>query len=271
MAAEPNQSVERAAALLRAIAADHREMRASDIAKAAGLGLSTASRLLATLEALELVERDPAAATYRLGPLALTIGGAATNQSAIYREARQHMQNLAAALGLGVNLAQRRDDRLQYLFNVDGPLAPRSFTLTGQGNPLHATGLGKCLLAGLDAAERRALLPDASLTAFTPHTLTGHDRLDADITTALARGYATEVEELALGRACVAAPVRDRDNAVVAAVSVSGPLSAIDLGSRRDELGRAVLELADTISTALGYRAVALPAEALAAIPDDPG
>ena len=107
--------------------------------------------------------------------------------------------------------------------------------------------------------------------ASSPHTLTGHDRLDADITTALARGYATEVEELALGRACVAAPVRDRDNAVVAAVSVSGPLSAIDLGSRRDELGRAVLELADTISTALGYRAVALPAEALAAIPDDPG
>lgn len=260
----PNQSVERAVLLLRALAQSHHAQRASALAATAGLGLSTATRLLATLEGLEMVERDPISGAYRLGPLAVTIGGAATNQSPVYREARQLMLNLAAAIGLGVNLARRNGDHLEYLFNVEGRLAPRSFTLSGQPNPLHSTGLGKCLLAGLAAAARRDLLPEASLTAFTPRTITSHEALDAEIATILHRGYAAEVEELALGRACVAAPIRDHDRGIVAAVSVSGPLSALDLGQRRDELGRTVVELADTISVALGYLPAGLPASPLA-------
>ncbi|GAB3451769.1 IclR family transcriptional regulator [Actinophytocola sediminis] len=255
-----NQSVERAAQLLRALAdAGHTRVRASDLATAAGLGLSTATRLLATLEALDFVERDPSTALYRLGPLALRVGGAAANQSPVHREARQVAQDLAARLGLGVNVARRHDDQLVYLINAEGRLAPRSFTLLGQSNPLHATGLGKCLLLGLSAEQRRALLGDGELTAFTARTVTSSRALDAELAQALARGYATEIEELALGRACIAAPIRDREGAVVAAVSVSGSLSALDLGTRRDELAQIVIETADTISTALGYTATPIP------------
>lgn len=252
-----NQSVERAAQLLRALAdAGHTRVRASDLATAAGLGLSTASRLLATLEALDFVERDPVTSLYRLGPLALRVGGAAANQQPVHREARQVAQNLAARLGLGVNVARRHDDRLVYLVNAEGQLAPRSFTLLGQTNPLHATGLGKCLLLGCDTDERRALVGD--LTAFTAKTVTTFEALEDELATARARGYATEIEELALGRACVAAPIRDRDGEVVAAISVSGSLSALDLPNRREELAQVVIEAADTVSTALGYTATTL-------------
>lgn len=257
-ASVPNQSVSRAAALLGALCDEHHGQRSTDLAAAAGVGLSTASRLLGTLESLDLVERDTATGTYRLGPLALALGGAAANQSPIYREARQHMQNLAARLGLGVNLARRDGPELLYLFNAEGRSAPRSLSLAGQHNPLHATGLGKCLLADLPVDERRTLLPASGLTAFTRHTLTTHEGLDAAIDSVHSRGYVTEVEELALGRACIAAPIRDRSGRIVAAISVSGPLSAIDLDTRCEELGRNVLEVADTISVALGYRAVPL-------------
>lgn len=254
-----NQSVERAAQLLRALAdAGHTRVRASDLAAAAGLGLSTASRLLATLESLDFVERDPVTSLYRLGPLALLVGGAAANQQPVHREARQVAQNLAARLGLGVNVARRNGDRLVYLVNAEGQLAPRSFTLLGQTNPLHATGLGKCLLLGCAAEERRALLGDGELTAFTAKTVTSLRALEDELARARSLGYATEVEELALGRACLAAPVRDRDGAVVAAISVSGSLSALDLPNRRDELAQLVIETADTVSTALGYTATAL-------------
>jgi DNA-binding IclR family transcriptional regulator len=248
-----NQSVERAVALLGALAATHGGQRASDLAKSAGLGLSTATRLLATLEALDLVDRDEAGGVYRFGPLALAIGGAAANQSEVYAAARMTVQNLAARLGLGINVARREGGRLQYLLNVEGPLAPKSFSLMGQTNPLHATGLGKCLLLGLTPAERRSLLPPQTLTPFTDKTIAAHDRLDEELATVLRQGYAVEGEELALGRACVAAPIRDRTGGIAAAISISGPLSALDLGNRQQELAQIVIEAADSISIALGY------------------
>jgi DNA-binding IclR family transcriptional regulator len=247
-----NQSVERAVALLRALAESRDEQRASDLAKKAGLGLSTATRLLATLESQGLIERDEAVGTYRFGPLALTIGGAAANQSDVYTEARMTVQNLAARLGLGVNVARREGSRLQYLLNTEGPLAPKSFSLMGQTNPLHATGLGKCLLLGLSPQRRRQLLPDSALVAYTSRTLTTHAQLDAELAAVLEQGYAVEREELALGRACVAAPIRDQNATVVAAISISGPLSALDLETRQPELAQTAIEAADSISIALG-------------------
>ncbi|WP_432969839.1 IclR family transcriptional regulator [Dactylosporangium sp. CA-233914] len=249
-----NQSVERALTILRLFtAAGRAELRVSDIAKLAELNLSTASRLLATLEASGVVDRDPVSGLYRLGLDMVSLGGAVLNAHPVHREARQIAQNLAAEVGLGVNVAVRRDASLFYLLNFEGRQAPRSFVLAGQRNPLHATGLGKSLLTGLDPAERRALLPSSWLTAYTPRTVTTHQQLDDEIDKTLARGYGTELEELALGRACVAAPIRDASGGVVAALSVSGPLSAIDLPHREDALARKVIETADSVSIGLGY------------------
>lgn len=247
-----NQSVERAISVLRAFLT-RPELRVSDVAKATGLGTSTASRLLATLETLEFVERDEVSGLYRLGTAPITLGGVALNQHPVHREARQVAQDLAAAVGLGVNVAIRRGDSMFYLLNFEGRLAPRSFVLTGQRKPLYATGIGKCLLLALTPAERRELLPEGTLQPFTARTIATHERLDEELARTLGRGYATEVEELAFGRACVAAPIRDMSGAVVAAISISGPLSAIDLAAREAELARTVIETADSISIGLGY------------------
>jgi DNA-binding IclR family transcriptional regulator len=251
--ASSNQSVDRALSVLKVFTGGRAELRVSDVAKAAGLGLSTASRLLATLEAAGFVDRDPVSGLYRLGLDVVSLGGAVLNAHPVHREARQVAQNLAAELGLGANVAVRRGSRLFYLLNFEGRQSPRSFVLAGQHNPLHATGLGKSLLSGLSTRERRDLLPVDTLTGYTPHTVTTHERLDAELAESSARGYFTEVEELALGRACVAAPIRDGSGAVVAALSVSGPLSVIDLGTREPALANAVIEAADSISVGLGY------------------
>lgn len=248
-----NQSVERAISVLRVFLTGRPELRVSDVAKATGLGTSTASRLLATLETLEFVERDEVSGLYRLGTAPITLGGVALNQNPVHREARQIAQDLAASTGLGVNVAVRQGDSMFYLLNFEGRSAPRSFVLTGQRKPLYATGIGKCLLLGLGPAERRELIPEASMQPFTPKTITTHERLDQELATTISRGYGSEVEELAFGRACVAAPIRDMSRAVVAAISISGPLSAMDLDAREADLARTVIETADSISIGLGY------------------
>lgn len=245
-----NQSVEKAAAVLDAFLTSE-PLRVSDVVKHTGLGQSTASRLLATLESIGYVERDQHSGLYRLGPDLITLASTAINQHPVHREARQPAQNLASSLGLGVNVAIRRDAALFYLCNFEGALAPRSSTLVGQRNPLHATALGKCLLLGLEPAQRRALLTD--LPSYTQYTITDHDRLDKAIDEAGQCGYATEIEELALGRVCIAAPILDRSGSVTAALSVSGPYSAVRLAERESQLVSAVIEVADSISVGLGY------------------
>jgi DNA-binding IclR family transcriptional regulator len=253
VAADPstNQSVEKAAAILNSFLAGPGALRVSDVARHAGVGQSTASRLLSTLEAVELVEREQVSGLYRLGSALIALAGVALNHHPVHREARQRAQNLAAQLGLGANVAVRRKASLFYLCNFEGQHAPRSYVLMGQQNPLHATGLGKCLLIGTTSAQRRELLPE--LARYTAFTIGGHDGLDEAITIAAERGYATETEELALGRACVASPILDHTGTVCAALSVSGPLSAIALDRREQELASIVIETADLISAGLGY------------------
>jgi DNA-binding IclR family transcriptional regulator len=67
------------------------------------------------------------------------------------------------------------------------------------------------------------------------------------------QGWATEIEELALGRGCIACPIHDRRGLVVSALSISGPLSVLKLEKRREELTDIVMEAADRISIRLGY------------------
>lgn len=247
-----NQSLERAAAVLRAFSLGSPELKVAEVARRAGLGVSSTSRLLASLEALDFVERDRDTGLYRLGAGLITLAGAAVNQNPVHYAARMVAQQLAARLGLGANVAIRRGHGVFYLCNFEGSQAPKGYSLVGQQNPLHATGLGKCLLTGLDGDTRRALL-DEPFPAYTENTITGHDDLDRELSEVARRGYAIEREELALARACLAAPIRGSSGAVVAALSVNGPLSAIDLDRRETELAASVIEAADSISVSLGY------------------
>ncbi|MGI8335657.1 IclR family transcriptional regulator [Actinomadura scrupuli] len=251
------QSVERALTLLGAFTDEQPERRVSELAQLSGLGQSTVSRLVGTLEALGYVDRDERSGLYRIGPRIVELAGVALNLSPVHRQARQLAQDLAAELGLGANVAERHGSKLFYLCHFEGRLAPRSFTLIGSSGPLHATAMGKALLSDLSSAEVEKLL-GASYPAFTPNTITERGALLAALDEVRTRGYATEVEELAFGRACIAAPLRDRSGRVVAALSVSGSLSAVNLPERQADLARKVIEGADQISTGLGYMAAAV-------------
>lgn len=249
------QSVERALSLLSAFTEEHPERRVSELVALTGLGQSTVSRLLGALEALGFLSNDDRSGLYRLGPRVVSLASVALNQSPVHRQSRQIAQNLAAELGLGANVAERHGAKVFYLCHFEGMLAPRAFTLIGHAGPLHATALGKALLCEMTVEDVEALL-GATYPAYTPHTISDLDSLVAALQEIRTTGYATEVEELAFGRACVAAPIRDRSGRVVAALSASGPLSAMDLPNRQNELTMKVIEYADQISSGLGYHAM---------------
>jgi DNA-binding IclR family transcriptional regulator len=250
------QSVERALSLLSEFTEAHPQRRVSELVEATGLGQSTVSRLVGALVALGFLAYDQRSGLYGIGPKVITLAGIGLNELPVHQQSRQVAQNLAADLNLGANVAERRGSELFYLCHFEGRAAGRSSTLVGRRGPLHATAMGKALISELPKAELKDLLGD-DLARYTPHTVTDHDALDKLLREVRERGYALEVEELAFGRACLAAPVRDRTGAIVAALSVSGPLSAMDLAAREESLAMQVIEQADQISSGLGYHASA--------------
>ncbi len=247
------QSVMRALTILHCFTDETPELRVSDISAHLKLTPSLVSRLLMTLEHEGFVERDRETGFYRLGKSILTLAGVALNHNRLRVEALAEMQAVAAEQGLGVNLSVLDGNAIFYLAHIDGPQAPRAYTLVGRRNPLHATAMGKVLLAHLPPGERVERLDKLALHAYTVHTITDRATLQAELDRITLQGWAIEIEELALGRGCVASPIRDRRGLCVAALSVSGPLSVLRWEQRSQALIDLIMETADRISMRLGY------------------
>lgn len=255
MAAVPGggtQTVERAMSLLTCFTDAATELRVVELCELTGLGQSTVSRLMSTLDSMRFVSQDPRTGLYRLGPTVISLGTVALNSSPIYRAARQVAQNLAHRVGLGANVAELDGFSLYYLCNFEGPRAPKAFSMAGRRGPLHATALGKALLSGMTPAQVDEYF-ETDPRPMTPRTITDRAAMEDALQVIRDRGYATEIEELAFGRGCLAAPIRDQSGDVIAALSVNGPLSALDLQTPNQEVALLVIEAADEVSVAIGH------------------
>jgi len=246
------KSVERALSLLTTFSDRYSAKRISELVADTGLGQSTVSRLVGTLTALGFLAHDERTGLYTLGHENLRLANIALNYSPIHQRSRQFAQDLAHETGLGVNVAELDGNRFLYLLNFEGSKAPRPATLVGRTGSLHATALGKSLLSGLTDDEIRTLVGD-ELPRYTQHTITDPDALVAEVERVRLQGFAIEREEAAPGRACIAAPIRGREGTVVAALSISGPLAAMQLDTEQDRLARLAIHWAGEISSELGY------------------
>jgi DNA-binding IclR family transcriptional regulator len=236
------QSVQRAAALLEAIAASAEPRTAPELAELCALNRSTAWRILATLEEEGLVERE--AGRYSIGHAVARLAAAATD--ALPRIARPHLEELAKRTGETVSLAVPRRLRLVYVDQVQAPHVMAADWL-GRAVPLHATSTGKALLAFLPQDEIEAALTP-SLQRFTDRTITDPAELRAELERTKRRGHAVSRGELETGLWGASAPIRDREGRPVAVVSVWGAEGRLKSKGRLDELGRAAAGTADAVA-----------------------
>jgi DNA-binding IclR family transcriptional regulator len=242
-------------AILTRFREDRPSWRQVDLPRALEMSPSALSRSLASLVEHGFLRFDAETGAYRLGPTIVSLAGAAINEYDEFRHAYAELHALMSATGLGANLAVPDDGRLMYLFHLDGPLMKRGNTLIGRHIPLHATALGKALLAGYGHDAATAAIGSDPLPAYTVHTITEAARLAEVVAEARQRGYAIEREELALGRGCIAVPIRGRDGNAVAVMSLSGPKDDIQLDLEAERYAGLLLDAAERISGRLGYRA----------------
>jgi DNA-binding IclR family transcriptional regulator len=238
------QSVQRATALLEAIADSPEHRTAPDLAERCGLNRSTAWRILATLEAEGLVARDPATNRYSIGPAISRLAGAAAEP--LPRLARPHLEDLSRRTGETVSLAVPRGLQLVYVDQVQAPHVMAADWL-GRAVPLHATSTGKAMLAWLPPEELDPAV-ERPLARFTDSTITDPARLRDELDRVRRRGFAVSRGELEAALWGASAPVLDRRGRAAAVVSVwgaEGRLRAIGL----DELGRTTAATAATLAS----------------------
>lgn len=208
---------------------------------------ASADGVRAALDALErhgLVEWDAARSRVSPGPREVGYARAGDDLAAL---AQGPMRRLAAESGETVNLMVRTARGAEAIAQVDGRHVLGASNWVGREVPDHCSAAGKVFLAFGAAA-----LPPGALERHAPRTIVDRPLLERELDAVRRQGFATIVDELEVGLAAVAAPVRDGEDAVVAALSIAGP--AARLGEARlGLLGRVAIEQAHAISTQLGY------------------
>lgn len=210
----------RVLALLAAFDPEHRALTLTELARRAGLSLATTHRLVGELVAWGALARQESGA-YMVGRRLWDVGLLAPVQAGLRQVASPFLHDLYAATLATVHLAVRDGTRALYVDRLAGHASVPVVSQVGSRLPLHATGVGKVLLAHAPDALQAAVLGE--LTRITPFTVTQPGRLRAQLARVRSDGFAETHEEMSLGASSVAVPVRAPDGTVVAALGIVVP------------------------------------------------
>jgi IclR family acetate operon transcriptional repressor len=244
------QALSRGLAVLEALAATEGGATLTVLAEMLKLPAPTAHRLLATLEQAAYVQQG-AGGEWLIGVRAFRVGSAFLDHRNLVVQAYPRLKRLMEASGETTNLAVTDDGEAVFVEQVQCRELMRMSTKIGARAPLHASGVGKAMLAAMADGAVAATLVKRGLIRHTANTIVDPERLAAELRTTRERGYAIDNEEHADGLRCVAAPIWDDNGEPWAAISLAGPTSRITI-ERIDELGRLVRTTADGITAALG-------------------
>jgi IclR family acetate operon transcriptional repressor len=252
------QSIGRALAILKALAESGDGMTLSDVAQMVGLPVSTAHRLLTTLQQERFVRFDGTAHLWQVGVGAFIVGNAFARTRDAVAMARPYLRRLMEEGGETANLYLEQDGEAICMAQVECRQMMRAIARPGGRVKMHCSGAGKAMLGWTSDAELTRVVRQHGLTRFTERTLDTPTRLRRDLEQVRQRGYAVDDEEHAVGLRCVAAPVFDEHGQPVAALSLSGPGARID-ETRLVELGVLVARVAAEFSGEIGGHSVVAP------------
>lgn len=213
-------ALEKAFTLLTAVAESRGRQSLPVLAERAKLPLSTAHRLIATLEGLGLIVREKKG-RYYIGPMVMDLIRNITPHDVMARVSRPFLRELARRFRMTAHLAVFEGEMVTYLAKEN---VGRSTVQTIEGSQLEAycSGLGKVLLAHLPERERERYLAAGPFVPLTDRTITDPAALREELHRVIRRGYALDDGEILETLRCIAVPLKDQYGRTCAALSVSG-------------------------------------------------
>lgn len=227
-----------------------KELTAADIREQVGLNRATTFRILRQLEEAGYLDRSPESSKFRLGFKFFCLGSLVDGATEIRTVARPFLEELVKACDETVHLVVLKKGEALYLDKIEGNKAVRVVSRVGMKLPAHCSGVGKVLLASLSDHQLKKVVKKRGLPRFTDNTITDLERLREELARVRNQGYAIDNEEIEIGLKCVAAPIRDGNGDVIAAISISGPRERFQ-GRDLDRLIAMVKQAAQRITDAL--------------------
>lgn len=242
------QSVERAAAILRCLATGSKRIGVSELSERLELAKGTVHGLLRTLQQEGFVEQDPESGKYQLGHALLELGTIYLDVSELRNRSLAWADLLATKSRESVRVCVLRGNSALVVHHAFRPDSSLQILEVGSNLPLHATALGKALLA-----FHRRELNSIHLSRLTKHTITTLEALEPELQSIQAQGWSLEREESVLSEAGLASPIFDHRGEVVGAIGITGSVSTIlEENQPRRGLVNLVCDAARSISRELG-------------------
>ncbi len=225
-------------------------LKAADLARALDIPVTTTLRIMTTLH-LEGFARKYAG-RYELGPMLIQLGTAALAGTEIRELAFPVLQRLTEITAETSHLAIPCDNRSLIVAVQDSSHPLRASSRPGYLAELHCSSTGKIFLAYLHAQRIPEVVPEASLIARTPHTITSLAKLKKEADLTRRRGYSLDDEEYHSGVRCTAAPVFGPDGTVVAAVGITASVVRFT-PERVPEMAEKITRAAAELSSLIGH------------------
>lgn len=249
MATPEIKSVAKAFSLLECLAGEHSSASLPAMAKRCGLTVSTAHRLLATMESLgAVVHTGPG--EYSIGMRMIELSRRATVEGLLASSATPILNRITRATGRTAHIGVLDPEGMVTYVARSAPLSMRLPTHPGNKLEAYCSGLGKVLLSGLPAARQHAYLSDGPFPALTERTIIEPGALAEELTRVSEKRFAMDDREMFDDLSCVAVPILDPGGYVVAALSVSSTRGEITC-ARAPDLAAELAQHADMISAKL--------------------
>jgi DNA-binding IclR family transcriptional regulator len=246
------QSIDRAAAILKALAGGPRRLGVTELAQRLELAPPTVHGLLQALQAHGFVEQDRISGKYQLGAGLLQLGNTYLDLNELRARSLVHAERLAQHTGEAVRVGVLHGSSVVVVHHVFRPDAAFQVLEVGAQLPAHASALGKAILAYAPDSMLQELTAEP-LARLTNRTLSAAALL-AELERVREQGLAREREEAVLGESSLAAPIADHGGHAVGAIGVVGDTRRIVPRAPAKRLVAAVAEAASAISRELGAR-----------------
>ncbi|MCK4259179.1 MAG: IclR family transcriptional regulator [Halanaerobiales bacterium] len=247
------QSLDRALNLLEKLVEAEEPVGVTELSQSLSLHKSTVHRLLSTLCYRGYVEQDVKSNNYTVGLKLFEIGSSVLHKMDLRSKVKPYLEELMRETKETIHLGILDDYEVVYIDKVESSEVIRMYSKIGRRVPTHCTSLGKILLAYSPEEVTDQMIEQKELTYYTETTITDPVELKKHLEMVKEQGYSIDDEEQERDIRCIAGPVFDYDGKIMAAFSISGPVTRMT-EERVQKLSQLVVDYSGRISASFGYK-----------------